>query len=319
MKKTKLSIVIPCHNEAANIEPLYKEIYDTFKNRNEKIELVFINDGSKDTTLKELKNILTKKDFEIKVISFSRNFGKDAAMYAGLENSTGDLVCIIDADLQQKPSLIVPMIEALEANEEYDSVCYFQENRIESNLITRLKSSFYKMMTKISDIEFVDGASDFRLFKRQVVNSILSLKESNRFSKGIFNWVGYNTCYLPYTPEARRYGKSSYSMWKLVMYALSGIISFSTLPLSIATVGGVISAAICLFYILIVVFQKIFLTIDVPGYPTLLVTILLIGSLILCCLGIIGEYVARIYMETKKRPLYVEKEILTNNTKKETK
>ena len=172
-------------------------------------------------------------------------------------------------------------------------------------------------MSKISDIEFVDGASDFRLFRRQVVESILSLKESNRFSKGIFSWIGYNTCYLPYTPESRRYGKSSYSMWKLVMYALSGIISFSTLPLSIATVGGVLSAVICLFYILIVIFQKVFLTIDVPGYPTLLVTILLIGSLILCCLGIIGEYVARIYLETKKRPIYVEKEFLTN--KKETK
>lgn len=317
MKKTKLSIVIPCHNEASNIEPLYKEIYDTFKTRNEKIELVFVNDGSKDTTIKELKNLLTKKDFEIKLINFTRNFGKDAAMYAGLENATGDLVCIIDADLQQRPSLIIPMIEKLEENEEFDSVCYFQENRIENHFITWLKSSFYKMMTKISDIEFVDGASDFRLFRRQVVDSILSLKETNRFSKGIFSWVGYNTCYLPYTPDARRYGKSSYSMWKLFMYALSGIISFSTLPLSIATVGGVISAAVCLFYILIVIFQKVFLTIDVPGYPTLLVTILLIGSLILCCLGIIGEYVARIYLETKKRPLYVEKEFLTN--KKETK
>ncbi len=317
MKKTKLSIVIPCHNEASNIEPLYKEIYDTFKTRNEKIELVFINDGSKDTTLKELKNILTKKDFEIKVISFTRNFGKDAAMYAGLENATGDLVCIIDADLQQRPSLIVPMIEKLEESEEYDSVCYYQENRIESHFVTWLKSFFYKVMSKISDIEFVDGASDFRLFRRQVVDSILSLKESNRFSKGIFSWVGYNTCYLPYTPESRRYGKSSYSMGKLIVYALSGIISFSTLPLSIATVGGIVSAAICLLYILIVIFQKVFLTIDVPGYPTLLVTILLLGSLILCCLGIIGEYVARIYLETKKRPLYVEKEILTN--KKETK
>lgn len=312
MKKTKLSIIIPCYNEASNIEPLYKEIFDTFKKRDEKLELIFINDGSKDTTLNELKKLLTKKDFEIKVLSFSRNFGKDAAMYAGLEKSTGDLVCIIDADLQQKPSLIIPMITELEENEEYDSVCYFQENRIENHILTRLKSYFYKIMSKICDIEFVDGASDFRLFRRVVVDSILSLRESNRFSKGIFNWVGYNTKYLPYTPEARRYGKSSYSVWKLFMYAFSGIISFSTLPLQIATVGGVLSAAICLFYILIVIFQKVFLTIDVPGYPTLLVTILLIGSLILCCLGIIGEYVARIYMETKKRPLYVEKEYLTN-------
>lgn len=317
MKKTKLSIVIPCYNEASNIEPLYKEIYDTFKMRKEKLELIFINDGSKDTTIKELKKLLTKKDFEIKIISFSRNFGKDAAMYAGLENSTGDLVCIIDADLQQRPSLIVPMIEELETSDEYDSICYFQENRIESSILTWLKSTFYKIMSKISDVEFVDGASDFRLFRRCVVDSILSLHESNRFSKGIFNWVGYNTKYLPYTPEARRYGKSSYNMWKLFMYAFSGIISFSTIPLQIATVGGVLSAAICVLYILIVIFQKIFLTIDVPGYPTLLVTILLIGSLILCCLGIIGEYIARIYMETKKRPLYVEKEYLTNkNTTK---
>lgn len=317
MKKTRVSIVIPCYNEACNIEPLYKEIYDAFKIRKEKIELVFINDGSKDTTLQELKKLLTKKDFEIKIISFSRNFGKDSAMFAGLENATGDLVCVIDADLQQKPSLIIPMIEKVEESDEYDSVCYFQENRLENHFITWLKSCFYKVMSKISDIEFVDGASDFRLFRRQVVDSIISLKENNRFSKGIFSWVGYNTCYLPYTPEARKYGKSSYSIWKLFMYALSAIISFSTLPLQIATIGGVLSAAICLLYILMVVFQKIFLTIDVPGYPTLLVTILFIGSLILCCLGIIGEYVARIYMETKKRPLYIEKEFLTN--KKETK
>lgn len=156
---------------------------DTFKKRDEKVELIFVNDGSKDTTIKELKKLLTKKDFEIKVLSFSRNFGKDAAMYAGLEKSTGDLVCIIDADLQQKPSLIIPMINELEENEDYDSVCYFQENRIENHTLTRLKSYFYKIMSKISDIEFVDGASDFRLFRRNVVDSILSLKESNRFSK----------------------------------------------------------------------------------------------------------------------------------------
>lgn len=316
MKKTKLSIVIPCYNEELNIEPLYKEIYDTFKNRNEKLELIFINDGSKDMTMKELKKLLTKKTFDIKIISFSRNFGKDAAIYAGLETSTGDLVCIIDADLQQRPNLIIPMLEELESSDVYDSVCYYQENRIENKTLAHLKSSFYKLMSKISDIEFVDGASDFRLFRRHVVTSILSLHESNRFSKGIFNWVGYNTKYLPYTPDARRYGKSSYNMWKLFMYALSGIMSFSTIPLQIATVGGILSACLCLLYILIVIFQKIFLTIDVPGYPTLLVTILFIGSLILCCLGIIGEYVARIYMETKKRPLYVEKEYLTNKTTK---
>lgn len=319
MKKMRVSIVIPCYNEASNIEPLYKEIYDTFKARKEKIELVFVNDGSKDTTLQELKKLIAKRDFDIKIISFSRNFGKDSAMYAGLENSTGDLVCIIDADLQQKPSLIIPMIEKLEENDEYDSVCYFQEKRIESRFITWMKSSFYKLMSRISDVEFVDGASDFRLFRRRVVDSILSLKETNRFSKGIFSWVGYNTCYLPYTPEARKYGHSSYSMLKLFMYALSGIISFSVLPLQIATVGGIFSAGICLLYILIVVFQKIFLTIDVPGYPTLLVTILFVGSLIICCLGIIGEYVARIYMETKKRPLYIEKEFLTNINKKDPK
>ncbi len=312
MKKQKLSVIIPCYNEEKSIEPLYKAFKNCFQSFPFKVELIFVDDGSSDKTFIEIKKCLKKQDFEIEAVHFSRNFGKEAAMYAGLERATGDYIGIIDADLQQKPELLVEMVKVLEEKEEYDCVCCYQERRIEDKTIAFMKKKFYALINKISEVELVDGASDFRVFRRYVVESILSLKEANRFSKGIFSWVGFNTYYMPYTPESRLYGKSSFGLKKLFLYAISGIISFSVAPLRIATFGGLFVSMLCFLYLLVVIIQKIFFTIDVPGYPTLIVTVLLIGSLILFCLGIIGEYIARIYMETKKRPLYITKEELTN-------
>ncbi len=314
--KKKVSIIIPCHNEEKNISLLYKEIDKCFSKTDYKLQLIFVDDGSKDNTINELKELLEYKDYTIDIINFSRNFGKEAAMYAGLEIANGDYVGIMDADLQQKPSLLLEMVKILEKDMQYDSVCCYQEERIESKNMSYIKDKFYKLISKISDVDFVSGASDFRIFRSYVVESILSLKEKTRFSKGIFSWVGYNTYYMPYVPEKRANGTSNFNFKSLMLYALSGIISFSIAPLRIATVCGILFAFISFIYLLIVIIQKIFFTISVPGYPTLLVTMLFIGALILVCLGIIGEYVARIYIEAKSRPIYVAKMRLSNDKKK---
>lgn len=312
MRNRKISLVIPCYNEEKNIPLFYKECMKAYSNSKYQFELVFVNDGSKDNTIKELKKLIKEKTFTIKIINFSRNFGKEAGMYAGLKNTTGDYVAIIDADLQQKPELILPMIEKLEENEEYDCVCYYQEKRIEGGIISFFKKTFYKTIEKLSEIKFVNGASDFRLFRRYVVDAILSLPEKNRFSKGIFSWIGFNTCYLPYIPEERANGKSNFNFKGLVKYALSGILSFSVAPLRLATYSGLLFSLLSFIYLIIVIIQKLVFTIDVPGYATLIACILLIGGLILFGLGIIGEYIARIYMEVKDRPIYITKEILSN-------
>ncbi len=317
MQKKKLSLVVPCYNEEKNVSLFYKECEKAFKSTKIDVELVFVNDGSKDNTIGELKKLIKTKGYEVKVVNFSRNFGKEAAMYAGLQNTTGDYVAIIDADLQQKPELILPMIDVLENDESYDCVCYYQEKRIEGKFISFLKKSFYNVIEKMSEIQFVNGASDFRLFRRYVVDSILSLNEKNRFSKGIFSWIGFNTCYLPYVPEDRANGVSSFNLKGLLKYALGGILSFSVAPLRVSTYSGLLFSFLSIVYLIVVLIQKIFFTIDVPGYATLIACILLIGGLILFCLGIIGEYIARIYMEVKDRPIYIAKEVLSNKGEKD--
>ena len=207
-----ISLVIPCFNEEKNISLFYEECKKAFTNFRYSIELVFVNDGSRDNTFSELKKLTENNDFSnVKVVNFSRNFGKEAAMYAGLEHSTGDYVAIIDADLQQKPELIKDMIQEIENDDTIDCVCCFQEQRIEGKLISFFKKSFYKVISKITNMDFVNGASDFRLLKRNVVEAILSINEKNRFSKGIFSWVGFKTKYIPYIPEDRKYGTSSFN------------------------------------------------------------------------------------------------------------
>lgn len=307
----KLSIVVPCFNEEDNIELLCNEIKEVFKKENIKYEVIFINDGSSDSTLKEMKKSILNTNLNIKIINFSRNFGKEAAMYAGLRESSGEYTVIIDADLQQPPALIMDMMNILENDKDLDSVGTYQEERNEGRLLTFYKNSFYKLINRISEINFVQGASDFRIFRRTMVDAIISMTEYYRFSKGIFSWVGFNTHYIPYQANKRKNGKSSWSFWKLFKYAIDGMVSFTTAPLRIATILGIIISVLSFIYVVILIVQTFIFGIDVPGYASTLSVVLLLGGIQLFSLGIIGEYLARTYVETKRRPIYIVKEKLT--------
>lgn len=312
----KLSLIIPCYNEEDNIESFYKEVEKTFLNKKIKLELIFINDGSKDNTIKELKKLVNKHDFEIKIIDFSRNFGKEAGIYAGMKNSTGDYVSIIDVDLQQPPKVVIEMLEILENNEEYDAVAAYQVKRKDSFLKKHFSNMFYKIINKVADIELKSGASDFRLLRKKVVDSILEVKEYFRFSKGIFSWVGFNTYYIEYEPLERINGTTKWSLKELFKYAFDGILSYTTFPIRIATIIGSILSVFSFIYLIITIIQKLAFGINVPGYASLLGISLLLGGIQLLFLGIIGEYIARIYIETKERPIYIAKQIITNNKEK---
>lgn len=311
----KVSMIIPCYNEEGNVKLFYSEAVKAYKDQNYKLELVFIDDGSKDNTLKILKDLIKEQDCEIKVLSFSRNFGKEAAIYAGLNNVDGDYTVIIDADLQQPPELTIKMANILDENE-YDCVCYYQEERIENKLLSKIKNEFYKAMNNLSEVELKQGASDFRMFNQKVKNSLLEIKEYYRFSKGIFSWIGYNTQYLPYIPKQRNSGTTKWNFIKLLKYGISGIISFSTMPLKLATYSGLTLSLIAFIYLFVIIIQKLFFEISVPGYPTVISCILLIGGFQLFCIGIIGEYLGKTYIETKNRPIYIIKEEITNGKNK---
>ena len=308
----KLSVVIPCYNEEKNVAPLQQACIDAFAGAVDSYELIFVNDGSRDHTWQALKALRHKGLCPVKLINLSRNFGKEAAMYAGLQKATGDYVTLLDADLQQSPDIVVQMVRFLDENPDYDSVAAYQENRIEGKFTSWCKKCFYRLMDKVCDISLHEGASDFRTFRRKVAESILDVTECYRFSKGIFSWVGFNTHFIPYTAQARQHGVSTWSFWKLVRYAINGIVSYTTFPLKIATVAGVLMSVLSAIYMLVVVVQKLFFGIAIPGYPTIIVLILLIGGLQMIMLGIIGEYVARMYIQGKHRPLYVAKEYLSD-------
>lgn len=310
----KLSLVVPCYNEEANVKCFFDEVNKVFENKVEDFEFVFVNDGSKDGTYPELKKLYKEKhDSNIQVLTFSRNFGKEAAIYAGLSNAKGDKVCIIDADLQQRPEVVLEMLEEIEKDDSIDCVAAYQENRKESKTLTGLKSAFYKVINKITDVDFVNGASDFRLLKRTMVDAILEMTEYHRFSKGIFSWVGFNTKYIPYTVEERQFGETKWSYGKLFKYAFEGIISFSTFPLKLATGVGLVTAFASIIYLFVVVLQKLIFGIDVPGYATIVVLVLFLGGMQLFCLGILGEYLSKIYVQVKNRPIYILKEHLGKN------
>lgn len=313
----KLSLVVPCYNEQDNIDRFFAEVKKVFNNVISDYEIVFVNDGSKDSTGKKLKNLYEDNKDCIQVLTFSRNFGKEAAIFAGLSYSKGDLVCLIDADLQQRPEVVVEMVSVMLADNEIDCVAAYQENRKENKIISALKSGFYKVINKIAEVDFVNGASDFRLMKRSMVEAILSMSECHRFSKGIFSWVGFNTKYIPYTVEEREFGETKWSFNKLVKYAIDGVISFSTLPLKLATGVGLATSAISIIYLFIVVIQKLFFGIDVPGYATIVVLVLLLGGMQLFCLGLLGEYISKIYVQVKNRPIYILKEHLGKDDKKD--
>ena len=311
--KVKISMVVPCFNEEGNVRSLYDAVEKAYKGTKYAIELVFVDDGSKDKTLDKLKEIEKISKFPIKILSFSRNFGKESVLFAGLKAATGDYTVLIDADMQQPPILTLKMAEILDNDKTYDCVCYYQDSRIENKLMSFVKGSFYKVMNKMSDVELKQGASDFRMFRKNVREALLSLEERCRFTKGIFSWVGFNTYYLPYTPEERQSGTSKWSVRKLIKYAFDGIISFSTKPLKIATFLGLLLSVLSVIYLIVVVIQKLCYGIDVPGYATIITCILLIGGIQLFCIGIIGEYISKLYIEIKQRPIYIVKEKIEND------
>ena len=302
----KLSIVVPCYNEEGNVEAFSNEVEKVFKGKKIKYEIVFVNDGSKDKTIEKLYKLVDTSKQNIKVVNFSRNFGKEAAMYDGLKNASGEFVTIIDADLQQKPSLILDMLDILNNNPDIDSVAAFQEKRKEGKVLTFFKDSFYKLINSISTVPFVQGASDFRTFRRNVVDSILSVSEYHRFSKGIFSFVGFNTYYMPYVVEERNSGNSKWSFIKLFNYAIEGIVSFTVSPLRLSFFLSI------LFLITSVLLLLISLITGITILKGIIIILLFVSGLQFLILGIIGEYLSKTYIQGKNRPIYIVKEIKEN-------
>lgn len=301
----KLDIIIPIYNEEGNIDTLYKELTSTLKNI--KYNLLFIDDGSKDSSLEKLIHIYNRDNNHVKVISFSRNFGKESAMYAGLKASKAQYACIIDADMQQNPKYIIDMLNFIENNPEYDEIAMVSDYSNENVTSKFLKKSFYKVMTKMSGQNTVTGASDFRLFKKEVTEALVDMRETNRFSKGLFAWVGFNTYYMNYTVQKRHSGESKFKLARQLSYAKEGIVNFSTKPLKIATILGTIISTISFIYLLQILLDTIIFGKDIPGYASMMCVILLLGGIQLLVLGIIGEYIAKSYVEIKNRPIYITK------------
>ncbi len=308
MKKL-LSVIVSCYNEEEAIPYFYDEVIKVAKQMEKELdfEFLFINDGSKDKTLNILKKY-AKKDKRVRYISFSRNFGKEAAMYAGLIESKGDFVTLMDADLQDPPNLL-PQMYRLIINEGYDQVGTRRVTRKgEPPIRSFFARLFYKIINKMSKVEMVDGARDYRLMTRQVVDAITSLKEYNRYSKGIFSFVGFDTKWLEYENVERVAGETKWSFWKLFKYALEGIISFTTAPLSIASILGIITCFISFIFIIIIILRTIIYGDPVGGWPSTICIILFIGGLQMFFMGVIGQYLARNYLENKNRPIYIVKE-----------
>lgn len=301
----QISIIVPCYNEQEALPYFSKEIIHIADQLPAyEFQIVFVNDGSKDKTLELLKSY-EKSDPRIHYISFSRNFGKEAAMYAGFRYATGDYVAVMDADMQDPPALLPDMLQIIKSGE-YDSVATRRENRDgEPPIRSFFARKFYKIINKISDADVVDGARDFRLMNRKMVDAICSMEEYNRFSKGIFGWVGFRTYWLPYKNVERVAGETKWSFWKLFKYAMDGVINFSQVPLSIASWFGVIMTGISAIMFILLVAKKLFIGDPVDGWTSLICVIILIGGIQLFCLGIMGQYIAKTYMESKKRPHYI--------------
>ena len=314
----KISLVVPCYNEEAVIKLFYAEIQKIEKNFTDvEFEIIFINDGSRDKTL-ELMRELSKND-DVRYVSFSRNFGKEAAMYAGLEASSGDYVAIMDADLQDPPALLKKMYEILESGE-YDSVATRRVTRKGEPVIRSFFARlYYKIINKISKTEIVDGARDFRLMTRQMVNAVLEVKEYNRFSKGIFSWVGFRTKWLEYENIERAAGETKWSFWKLFLYSLDSIVAFSTVPLSIASVMGILFCFVAFLMIIFVIVRTLIYGDPTSGWPSMVCIMFFIGGVQLLCIGIIGQYLSKAYLEVKRRPIYIvaetEKDRVTDSEK----
>ena len=308
-----LSVIVPCYNEEENIPLFYEAAVQALGKRMEETELIFVNDGSSDGTLKALRAVCESSPYRVHVISFSRNFGKEAALLAGLTEAKGDFTSIIDADLLQRPEYLVQMLDFLMGHPEYDSVACYQEERKESGFMTFAKAAFYKVIDSMTDVKFMQAASDFRMLRRKVVDAILALPERCRFSKGIFAWVGFETYYMPYEVEERTHGTSKWNFWKLLTYAFSGIIAFSDKPLIISSVAGFIIFAVSILMMLVVVIKTLIWGDPVAGFPTLCTLLLFLSGVQLLSVGILGQYMAKNYTETKGRPMYIIKEDLENS------
>lgn len=305
-----LSVVVPSYNEQEALPYFYKEICrvsKVFEKKDVQMEFIFVDDGSKDDTLNVIKNY-AENDARVHFVSFSRNFGKEAAIYAGLEASKGDYVVLMDADLQDPPSMLMEMYDAI-AEEGYDSVATRRVTRKGEPVIRSFFARmFYKLMNKMSDVDLVDGARDYRLMTRVMVDAILSMPEYNRFTKGIFGWIGFNTKWIEYENQQRVAGETKWSFWKLFKYSLEGIIGFSTVPLMIASWLGVIMCIVSAFAIVFVIVRQLLFGGSAFGWPSLVCIIVLIGGIQLFCIGILGQYLAKTYLETKNRPIYIAKE-----------
>lgn len=303
----KISIVIPCYNEEETIAIIYKELIQVDRKLQDfYFEYIFINDGSTDDTLLKLRQLSKKQN--VHYLSFSRNFGKEAALYAGLKEANGDYVTVMDADLQDPPELLIEMVRILEQGE-YDCVGTRRINRRgEPSIRSWFARKFYQLINYIGEVEMVDGARDFRLMTRQMVDSVLELSEYNRFSKGLFAWVGYNTKYLEYENRERVAGQTSWSFWSLFKYSIDGIVNFSEAPLNLASFVGAFSCFASIIAMIFIVVKTLIFKDPTSGWPSLVCIILFIGGIQLLCLGIVGKYISKIFLETKKRPIYIVKE-----------
>lgn len=304
-----LSVIVPCYNEEENIRDFYEELFRNapfFKEKEIEVELLYIDDGSKDRTAEEVKK-LRSEDERVHLLSFSRNFGKEAAIYAGLQKSRGDYVVLMDVDLQDPPALLPEMYGYIEQG--YDSVATRRVTRKgEPPVRSFFARMFYRLMNKISKTEIVDGARDYRLMTRQVADAILAMTEYNRFTKGIFGWVGYETKWLEYENIERRKGETKWSFWKLFVYSLEGITAFSTVPLTVAALIGALFCVLAFIMIVFIIVKTLIFGDPTSGWPSLVCIIMLISGVQLFCLGIVGQYLSKTYMEVKRRPIYLVKE-----------
>lgn len=306
----KLSLVVPCYNEQDNVTDFCKECVRVFSKGDFKYEFVFVDDGSTDETLKRLKEINSLNKLNVTIVSFSRNFGKEAAIYAGLKRAEGDLICVIDADLQQRPEVVISMMSYLQEHPDYDCVAAYQKDRNESKILKWFKKNFYKTINMLCTTKLYPGASDFRLMKRQMVDAVLEMSEYHRFSKGIFSWVGFKTHYMPYQARERNAGQTKWSFTKLFNYAIEGIVAFTTKPLRIPIyLGGLslLGSLVYFIYMIVKLVLKTYTTAHLAVY-----FILLMGGLLLISMGIIGEYLSKTYIQVKNRPVYIEKEVITS-------
>lgn len=302
-----ISVIVPCYNEEAATPIFYDAFMKAVEGMDARFELLFVDDGSADGTLKVLKT-LRERDERVHYISFSRNFGKESAIFAGMEAATGDYVAIMDVDLQDPPALLPEMLRSV-TEEGYDCVATRRVTRKgEPKLRSLFARAFYRLINRISKTEVVDGARDFRLMTRQMVDSILSLREVSRFSKGIFSWVGYRTKWLEYENVERCAGETKWSFWKLLVYSIDGIIGFSTAPLAIASVMGVVFCLLAFLLILYFLIKTLIWGDPVAGFPALVCIILFLGGVQLFCVGILGQYLSKTYLEAKKRPIYIARE-----------